>query len=758
MVEAARSDEDLLEGVIAGAFDLDLSDNEGILYENAHRFREDRFPPKNMFEDFCCQGNKIGEGSSKESMEIVCNIIVLTASNLLQLDLSSNKITAAGAGVLARFLGRGGAKMLKTLNLNDNQMENEGVKHLSRVLLSTQQKLKVLWLGKNSISWEGAVFLAEGIASDACRLEDIHLENNLVGNQGMVALSAALAFNSTIRVVDLSDNKIGDIGVAALVNPWETSRETSKGSLQNMKRLDLSENDITSVGAITLFGIDWSKSAPILSNLSLSSNRVSHEGIDRISTALGACRSLNFLCLERQGSRPLRDNDFIRYTVFGGIEHLINTNKHQLFVDASQKSEALSESDARALILARLSSSKTLKSVRNRSFVDAVSKFCNSQNNDSVRQKYRKLLAGNVSKQGGDGLSNKIRQADKRWREERQKRFEAMQNLKIEWSRLQKPLSHLNQQDLEIQSNNALTELAKCSDRMQSMEATHFLSDITYTTALTEALNVKQKCVEDFRKGLFSFLLRPIRYGEAEVENTRQDDNPMLILMKCKALFQLMDLQKEAQPIEIAKNEIANALASVSFLTMQLVGELSAALDTMWECTGEARPQPKTKGLKQAPQGRDLVDRFSKLKEALTEKLGTRWESIGEAKPQRGQEFSNDKLAKQLQSKTEFTLEEWQSFGIKDLRNDSFIQTAAAPLGLKWENCGPTKPVPGQELDHPQLREALKDKTEFTQQEWIGFGITNLRKDHFVKMGDNYFKPAAQTQGSVITVKPSFPS
>ena len=63
-------------------------------------------------------------------------------------------------------------------------------------------------------------------------------------------------------------------------------------------------------------------------------------------------------------------------------------------------------------------------------------------------------------------------------------------------------------------------------------------------------------------------------------------------------------------------------------------------------------------------------------------------------------------------------------------------------LGLKWENAGPTKPVPGQELDHDQLREALKDKTEFTQQEWNGFGITNLRKDHFVKRGANYFKPA----------------
>ena len=53
-----------------------------------------------------------------------------------------------------------------------------------------------------------------------------------------------------------------------------------------------------------------------------------------------------------------------------------------------------------------------------------------------------------------------------------------------------------------------------------------------------------------------------------------------------------------------------------------------------------------------------------------------------------------------------------------------------------------TKPPPGQELDHFQLREALGDKTEFTQQEWDGFGIRTLSKDHFVKSGENYYKPA----------------
>ncbi len=63
-------------------------------------------------------------------------------------------------------------------------------------------------------------------------------------------------------------------------------------------------------------------------------------------------------------------------------------------------------------------------------------------------------------------------------------------------------------------------------------------------------------------------------------------------------------------------------------------------------------------------------------------------------------------------------------------------------LGLKWRNVGPTEPASGQELDNPQLSEALDKKTEFTQQEWDGFRIVNLRMDHFVKRGDDYFKPA----------------
>ena len=71
--------------------------------------------------------------------------------------------------------------------------------------------------------------------------------------------------------------------------------------------------------------------------------------------------------------------------------------------------------------------------------------------------------------------------------------------------------------------------------------------------------------------------------------------------------------------------------------------------------------------------------------------------------------------------------------------------------GLKWLKAGDIEPTTGCDLELSgfqtgafRLAEALQNKTEFTKQEWEDFDINNLRKDHFVKSGDNYFKPAGQ--------------
>jgi len=64
------------------------------------------------------------------------------------------------------------------------------------------------------------------------------------------------------------------------------------------------------------------------------------------------------------------------------------------------------------------------------------------------------------------------------------------------------------------------------------------------------------------------------------------------------------------------------------------------------------------------------------------------------------------------------------------------------PSGLKWNSVGATEPTEGRAIDNPALAAALESRTELTQAEWNTFGISDLCKDHFVKSGELYFKPA----------------
>jgi hypothetical protein len=63
--------------------------------------------------------------------------------------------------------------------------------------------------------------------------------------------------------------------------------------------------------------------------------------------------------------------------------------------------------------------------------------------------------------------------------------------------------------------------------------------------------------------------------------------------------------------------------------------------------------------------------------------------------------------------------------------------------GLEWENVGKEEPSEGRQLneEHEKLRTTLGNKTRFTQKEWEGVGITDLRADHYVRSAAHYFKP-----------------
>jgi len=84
----------------------------------------------------------------------------------------------------------------------------------------------------------------------------------------------------------------------------------------------------------------------------------------------------------------------------------------------------------------------------------------------------------------------------------------------------------------------------------------------------------------------------------------------------------------------------------------------------------------------------------------------------------------------------------------------------SATLGLKWQNIGNASPDAGRVLENSELAEALTRTIEFSHQEWEAFGIKNLRITDFVKSGDSYFNPAdtrtIQFNGNLCTMFSKF--
>jgi hypothetical protein len=49
-------------------------------------------------------------------------------------------------------------------------------------------------------------------------------------------------------------------------------------------------------------------------------------------------------------------------------------------------------------------------------------------------------------------------------------------------------------------------------------------------------------------------------------------------------------------------------------------------------------------------------------------------------------------------------------------------------IGLKWDSAGDAQPAQGCKLENAELAAALAGgKTEFTEQEWTAFGVSDLR-------------------------------
>lgn len=156
---------------------------------------------------------------------------------LRSLDLSSNQIGDLGAQELLRVLR--GNMTLEILNLSGNKLQTAAVA-VSELLMDLNA-LRLLDLSNNNLGDEGATRIAEVLPQNTTLIR-LNLNYNKIGFKGARKLWAGLAENTRLKTLNLKGNLIGDMGTMAL----------DSGLLTNstLLSLDLAENHITQSGSL----------------------------------------------------------------------------------------------------------------------------------------------------------------------------------------------------------------------------------------------------------------------------------------------------------------------------------------------------------------------------------------------------------------------------------------------------------------------------------------------------------------------------
>ncbi|CAH3119615.1 unnamed protein product [Porites lobata] len=253
----------------------------------------------------CMYENKASDREVQKKLEkIGCNVLDFSGCNLspldclalvhalksvegiLDFDLSFNNLQSLGCIEIAKLLPGNqhnqGFCELKRLNLADNNITDEGVKHLSTALTNTNCTLNSLNLKGNDITDEGVKHLSTALTNTNCTLNSLYLGANNITDEGVKHLSTALTnTNCTLNSLNLEFNDITDEGVKHLSTALTNTNCT-------LNSLILYTNNITDEGVKHL-STALTNTNCTLNSLNLEDNNITDEGKDLLN-------SLNINC------------------------------------------------------------------------------------------------------------------------------------------------------------------------------------------------------------------------------------------------------------------------------------------------------------------------------------------------------------------------------------------------------------------------------------------------------------------------------
>ena len=242
---------------------------------------------------------------------------LLNSHSVISLELTNNNLGPLGCKQIQPLLAISDKKCndakLRRLNLHDNEIREEGVRHLTEALTHSNCKLNSLNLSFNIIGNEGAKHLAEALTHSNCKLNSLNLSSNIIGHEGVKHLAEALTHsNCKLNSLNLSSKYrycISNKSVKHLSEALTHSNcklnslnLSSNGSIsdEGVKHLaealthsncKLNSLNLSSIGFISDEGVKRLAEALIHSNcklnsLNLSPNQISDEGVKHLAEAL----------------------------------------------------------------------------------------------------------------------------------------------------------------------------------------------------------------------------------------------------------------------------------------------------------------------------------------------------------------------------------------------------------------------------------------------------------------------------------------
>lgn len=167
-----------------------------------------------------------------EGAKLVADALTNENNKVIELHLCTNNIGVEGAKAIADSLKHANNKVA-WMYLGMNHIGDEGVKYVADALKNVNNKVTTLGLSSNNIGVEGAKYVADALKHANNKVTALYLGRNMIGDEGAKAIANALKNeNNKVTMLDLSLNKFGEEGAKAIADAL--NNENNKVTLLNL--------------------------------------------------------------------------------------------------------------------------------------------------------------------------------------------------------------------------------------------------------------------------------------------------------------------------------------------------------------------------------------------------------------------------------------------------------------------------------------------------------------------------------------------